>query len=147
MSTVALPNGQIELRCEKPRDLTYPKNPQTLGEHLRKRRLDLGLHQKDVAQRIGSCVASVTLWENGRVEPEVKWMPYILRFLGYDPRSEATTLGERLARFRKTKGWSQKRFAAELHVDPTTLSRWELGKKSPWGPFRERVDAILELPR
>ena len=124
-----MPNRQITLTCEKPKGLEYPKDPQTLSEHLRKRRLDLGLLQKDVAQRIGASVASVWLWENGKVEPEVKWMPAIIAFLGRDPRSQAQTLGERLVWFRKGRGWSQKQLAADLQVDPTTLSRWELEQR------------------
>lgn len=75
----------LTLRRRKPLAQGYPAEPVTLGQHLRKRRMDLGLLQKDVARRIGSCVASVWLWESDRAEPELKWMPAILDFLGYDP--------------------------------------------------------------
>ena len=140
-----MPIGQIGLRCEKPKWLDYPTDPRTLGGYLKKRRMDLGLFQKDVAQRIGCCVASIWLWENGTTEPELKWLPAILAWLGYDPRPEGRTIGEKLVRFRTGRGWSQQRLAAELSVDPSTLSRWELGKKSPWGVYADRVMKLLRL--
>ncbi len=57
----------------------------TLGDHIRKRRLDLGLLQRDVAARIGSDTSSVTNWEKGHTEPENRFLPAILELLGYDP--------------------------------------------------------------
>ena len=83
------------------------------------------------------------LWENQQAEPELKWMPAILAFLEYDPQPAGQTTGERLVRFRKARGWSQKRLASALHVDPTTLSRWELGKRVPWGIYLDRVAGLL----
>jgi transcriptional regulator with XRE-family HTH domain len=138
-----LPNSQITLNFLKPKPLSYPKELKTIGDHLRKRRLDLGIIQKEVAQRIRASVASIWLWENGRGEPELKWIPAIIEFLGHDPRSQGQTLGECLVSFRKGRGWSQKRLADELRIDPTTLSRWELGKKAVWGDYRDRVSALL----
>ena len=92
----------------------YPASPSTLGEHLKRRRLDLGLFQREVAAKIGADEASIWLWENGRVKPELKWMPAILAFLGYDPRTPAGNIGERLVRYREARGWAQKRLATEL---------------------------------
>lgn len=99
--------------------------------------------QREVAQRIGGCVASVWLWENNQTQPELKWMPALIQFLGYNPLREPETSGERLVAFRTVRGWSQKRLAAELRVDPTTLSRWELGKKAPCGAHLDRVNELL----
>ena len=56
-------------------------NPQTLGEKIRNRRLELGLLQKDVAKIIGVCEDSITGWENARVKPLVKYYPSISSFL------------------------------------------------------------------
>jgi transcriptional regulator with XRE-family HTH domain len=138
-----LPNRYIRLACDKPNHLGYSDNPQTLGEHLRKRRLELGLLQKEVAQRIGSCVASVWLWEAGRAQPQLKWIPAILSFIGHDVRPIPQTLSAQLVTFRTGRGWSQKRLAAELHVDPTTLSRWERGKGLPLGVYAQRIHGLL----
>jgi transcriptional regulator with XRE-family HTH domain len=65
----------------------YPEVPSSIGEHLRRVRLDRDLWQKDVAREIGCSAASLLNWEKGRAEPELRFLPAILRFLGYDPRA------------------------------------------------------------
>ncbi|HVT18119.1 MAG TPA: helix-turn-helix transcriptional regulator [Thermoanaerobaculia bacterium] len=57
-----------------------------MGEHLRRARLDRGLPQRQVAAAIGCHHASLLNWERGRAEPKRRYLPGILRFLGYDPR-------------------------------------------------------------
>jgi transcriptional regulator with XRE-family HTH domain len=58
----------------------------TITEHIRTRRLDLGLLQRDVALRLGVSKSAVMNWERGRTEPMIRFLPAIIRFLGYDPR-------------------------------------------------------------
>jgi len=53
----------------------------TIGDHLRKR-LDLGLFQKDVAVFIGVDICTVTNWEKNKGEPQLRFIPKITDFLG-----------------------------------------------------------------
>lgn len=138
-----MPICPITLRAVKPKPDGYPHNPKSLGEHIRKRRMDLGLFQRDVAANVGAKVTSVTNWEKGHAEPEIRFLPAILVFLGADPRPQAETLGDKLVAFRVAKGWARPRLAAELRVDPSTLARWERGIRLPWGNYVERVAKIL----
>jgi predicted transcriptional regulator len=50
-------------------DPNYPKNPKTMGEYIRKWRMEKGLFQKDLARMIG--VAEMTLFnrEKGKTKP------------------------------------------------------------------------------
>lgn len=105
--------------------------------------MELGLLQREVGQRIGASVATVWLWETNRVAPELKWMPAIIGFLGYDPTPPGRTAAEQLVQHRTRLGWTQKRLAEELGVDPTTLSRWETGERIPWGKYIERIAGVL----
>jgi transcriptional regulator with XRE-family HTH domain len=57
---------------------------------MRKRRLDLGLLQREVALRIGVDVTSVNNWERGRASPNLRAIPAVIRFLGYTPPPMAT---------------------------------------------------------
>ena len=50
----------------------YPVNPKTIGEHLRKKRMDCGLLQSDVARIIGVSEESIWNWENGLTTPRKK---------------------------------------------------------------------------
>lgn len=139
-----LPICHLTIRAPRPKPEGFSLCPKTLGEHLRNRRLELGLLQRDVAVRLGAHKASVWLWEKGRAAPELKWIPAIVGFLGFNPSQEPPLMPERLVWFRMGKGWSQKRLAEELGVDPTTLSRWELGKKLPRGVYLEKVARVVD---
>jgi DNA-binding XRE family transcriptional regulator len=69
-----------------PVPLAIPTQPKTVGEHLKRARLDRDLPQRLVAEAIGSHHASLLNWERGRAEPKRRYLPGILSFLGYDPR-------------------------------------------------------------
>jgi transcriptional regulator with XRE-family HTH domain len=99
-----------------------------VGEHLKKKRLDLGLRQKDVAREVGVSQKTYEYWEGGRtVEPDIRHYPAIIRFLGYDPAQPDPTLyiGERLRAVRRARGLSRKKLAKQLGVDESTLWKWE----------------------
>lgn len=55
-----------------------------IGDHIRKKRLDLGLTQIEVAEIIGVKESTVWNWEHG-TEPELRHIPKIIEFLGYVP--------------------------------------------------------------
>src|SRR5438552_5770274 len=40
-------------------------------------------------------------------------------------------LGDRIREARAAKGWKQKHLAAEVRVEPITVSRWERGATTP----------------
>jgi len=110
--TVALPFCDVTLSAKKPPEKAYPKTLETIGDHIRKRRLDLGLFQKEVAVTIGVDTCTVTNWERGHSEPELRLIPSIIGFLGYEPTSDLpATLGERIKQYRILKGISQKELA------------------------------------
>jgi len=88
-------------------------------------RLDRGLWQKHVAREVGCSKASLLNWEKGRAEPELRFLPAILRFLGYDPRPEPATLGGRIRAAREAAGLSERELARRLGLDPGTLAAWE----------------------
>jgi len=82
---VALPFCHIQLTARKPLPPAYPRELRTLGDHLRKRRLDLGLLQRDVAEQLHVHQMTITNWETGRTSPQLRFVPRILSFLGYNP--------------------------------------------------------------
>jgi transcriptional regulator with XRE-family HTH domain len=45
--------------------------------------------------------------------------------------AEKKQLGERIKTARAGKGWKQKHLAAEVSVEPMTVSRWERGATTP----------------
>jgi len=143
MGTVALPFCRISLKSLKPLRF-YPRVYDSIGDHIRKKRLDLNLFQKDVARLIGVDEATIVNWEIHKVTPAVAHMPKIIEFLGYLPYlSTAKTLGDRIRRAREALGLSQRKMARKLGIDPTTIERWESGKGTPSKGLLERLDRFI----
>jgi transcriptional regulator with XRE-family HTH domain len=44
---------------------------------------------------------------------------------------DKTELGGKIREARKEKGWKQKHLAAQVEVEPITVSRWERGATTP----------------
>lgn len=82
-------------------------------------------------------------WSRPALNPEIRYTPAIIRFLGYDPLPKANTLAEQLVRRRTSLGLSQKESAQRIGVDQGTLARWEQGKREPQGEFAKRVEGFL----
>ena len=142
----AFPYCRATLTAPKPRDPRYPSEIKTLGDHLRARRLDLGLQVKDVAARFGCREETIINWETRGLTPAVSWMPKILGFLGYDPTGEPgreAPLATRLAARRRKLGLSQAKLAAALGVHEDTLRRWEAGAHGVCAPFLAWLEGFL----
>jgi transcriptional regulator with XRE-family HTH domain len=141
---VALPFCHFELRASKPSSIHYPKEINTLGDHIRTRRLDLKLLQKQVADEIGVHEMTITSWEGNATIPEVRYMPAIIQFLGYNSLPAAKSLPERLVIARRALGLSQRKMAVRLGVDPATLMGWEAGRHQPTEKSLDLIGRILQ---
>ncbi|HUV94849.1 MAG TPA: helix-turn-helix transcriptional regulator [Anaerolineae bacterium] len=134
--------------ARKPRPAAYPKELQTLGDHLRKRRLDLGFLQRDVAQKLGVREATIYNWESNRKSPQLRFLPRIIEFLGYVPYdTQPQALGKRIVLWRRMLGLTQREVAQRLGVDPGTLGCWERDGGRPSKELRERLDIFLSSVR
>jgi len=108
--------------------LSYPENPTTIGEHIRKKRMEQRLFQTDLARLLKVTPDCITYWENKRSEPQIQYYPQIVKFLGYYPFDlDLTTFMGRLKAYRYVNGLSQKQFATLMNIDPATVKRWETG--------------------
>lgn len=116
-----------------------------MGDHLRARRLDLGLRQRDVAERLSVNVQTVGNWEVGRDTPDFWYMSRVVQFLGYDPRPKAETksLRDELLAFRLKHGLTQKALAVRLQVNTCTISGWEGGKVAPTPECMAKIRVYL----
>ena len=82
---VALPFCKSEQRSEKPKPKGYPLEPKTLGDHIRKHRMDLKLFQHQVAEQLGVDKSTIHNWERNFNTPDTRLVPRIIEFLGYSP--------------------------------------------------------------
>jgi len=140
-----LPFCHAELRAPKPKPVCYPKQINTLGDHIRTHRLDLNLLQKEVGEQIGVEGTTITNWELNATVPAIRNIPAIIQFLGYDPFPPANSFTERIAATRKTLGLSQGKMAQKLGIDPATLQGWEAGQHRPSPKSLKGISQTLGL--
>jgi transcriptional regulator with XRE-family HTH domain len=125
-----LPFCHVTLRGQKPPPPGYPRDPNTLGEWVKKRRLDLGLLQRQVAEMMGVDVTTVKNWELNHHQPALRQLPAIVSFLGDVPRGvppfpAGDSPQDRIHRYQLPSGHSRSQLGRQLHAEVSTLWRWE----------------------
>jgi len=139
----ALPFCHVELKAAKTK--TY--DPITLGEHIKKVRIERGLTQSNAVAFLSVSVETLHNWEAGKTAPAVKHWPIIMEFLGYCPYQQARSLGDLLRLHRMHLGLTIGELAEMLGVDPGSIARWETGEREPLGKYRKIIAKFLGDPR
>jgi transcriptional regulator with XRE-family HTH domain len=107
--------------------------------HLKKRRKQLGLFQREAAAQMGIAKETYANWEKDKTTPVAAQFRPVLTFLGYDPTPEATTLAERLEATRRDLGVTFDQIAGYLTWAPATLTRYLNGT---WRIPADRISAL-----
>jgi DNA-binding transcriptional regulator YiaG len=108
----------------------YPSNPSTIGEHIRKKRMDLRLWQTDIAKQLRVSGETINNWENNHRKPLIYLYPRIISFLGYNPyEAKDNSVEQKIYAYGCMNGLSHKRLGKLLNVDASTVRAWEQGKK------------------
>lgn len=142
-SVPLLPWVPQRLKALKPKD--YSDCPATLGEHIKKRRKELGLKQQEAGERMGVGKETVANWEKGKTRPITTQFEPVLAFLGYDPMPAGRTLAERLEAKRRPLGATLDQVAAHLGWGPGTLAWYVNGPSRAIPPKRRALlDAFLD---
>ena len=136
-----LPSLRIRLKSLIRKEVEKP--PQTLGEHVRKRRRQLGLSQAAAGACLGVSAPTVLHWEKGRTEPPIGLMPALLWWLGLQPLSAPQTLQERMLAARRAAGWTIAEAARRLGIDPATWGDWERTGRIAWRRYERLLDSFL----
>ena len=136
----------VQLIAKKPVSKAYPNAPVTLGDHIRKKRLDLNLNQTDVADIMNVDEMTIVGWELNHCQPLVRHIPKIIDFLGYVPEDlfPANTQGQKIKRYRLLHGMTRKQLAKQLHIDETTLDRLEMDKGESSRETGRKIAAFLK---
>lgn len=116
----------------------------TLGDHIKKKRLDLGLWQKQVAEQIGVDETTLYNWEKQRTVPKLPYIPKIIAFLGYNPFPPASSLPEKIKNYRRVLGLTQGKMAEMIRIDKSTLAGCEAGKIQPTERTLRLIEESLE---
>ena len=72
-----------------------------------------GLYQKDVAARLDVTTPTVCNWEN-RGSVDLRFIPRVIEFLGYNPIPQPEDLLERLAWYKQVNGLTLEQLGIEM---------------------------------
>ena len=116
-----------------------------MGDHIRKRRMDLGLSQRQLGEKLGVRTNTVYSWESGDACPRNRYTPEIIQFLGYDPvLPMGPDLSGALSEYRLRNGLTQAALAQILGVNRETVGTWERGRFRPNDRILARISALIE---
>ena len=133
----------MRLAGKRPPEAKYPSELKTIGDHILKRRLEMGATQREVALLICCDPISIYHWEKNQNQPYVRHYPAIIKFLGYNPLNPGKTIGSKILYCRMTRGFSRRKLAKEMGIDEGTLARWELDRKAPTGKCLALVNELF----
>ncbi|MCG3165577.1 MAG: hypothetical protein POELPBGB_01345 [Bacteroidia bacterium] len=115
-----------------PQNQYYPEKIVTLGDHIRKTRLERKLSQLEVGKLLSVDEMSVNGWELNRHFPPARHVAKIISFLGYIPTDwKEGSLGKQLRYARLITGLNQEQLAQRIGCDETNLRVIELDKRTP----------------
>jgi DNA-binding transcriptional regulator YiaG len=117
-------------------------NPDTLGQHLRSRRLLLKLTQEQAAHRLNTLRESYERWERDEVAPIASYWPRLIGFLGFYPGSIKTP-GDLVLMARRLLGLSQFAFGRHLRTDAENVRKWEHGVSEPQAEMLKRIQQLV----
>lgn len=108
--------------------------------------MDLKLLQKDLSKMLGTNETSIANWESNRTHPTIIYMTKIMAFLGYWPYDpKVKTLGQRIKKAREFRGLTLYKLSQIVHIDPTTLARWERDERHPKKELFQRLEQFFLL--
>jgi len=100
------------------------------------------LYQKDVAEQIGVTTSSIWNWEHNWTI-DLRYIPRVIKFLGYNPISCPADLIEKLAWYKQVNGLTFEDLGAETGRDPEQLSDWLSGRHMPSRKNLEVIEIFL----
>lgn len=100
------------------------------------------MFQKDVAVQIGVTASTVWNWEHGWTV-DLRYIPRVIAFLGYNPIPCPDDVMERLAWYKLVNGLTLEQLGAEMGRDPEQLADWLAGRHKPCQRNRKEVELLL----
>ncbi len=128
-----------------PKPEGYPKELNTIGDHIRAWRLDNKLLQADVAEILSVCEDTVTGWEMRNTVPSIGQIPGIVKMIGYLPvKIDDSTLGGRIKKYRYAHGLTPEQFGDLIPAHPSTVLAWEKGNHIPPKRTQRKIENVFK---
>jgi transcriptional regulator with XRE-family HTH domain len=146
------------------RGIPVPKEPTTIGGHLRRRRLQFKMHQSQAAQKLNVSTVTLSRWECDKVYPTWPHQRAVIAYLGYDPFTNpalgrpkgnetsgvaflssdlSTDIGQQIKKRRIELKKTRKQMAEELGISIKTLWGLETKRHQPSALLRTQIVEVL----
>lgn len=129
--TLLFPIIPLSLTAKKPKHSKYPKKILTVGDEVRKMRMDRGLTQQQVAKQLSVNKNFIYELELNKRKPSIYTLHKVHLFLGYIPKVlkiNNATLQEKLFVYRIKNNLTYIKLAKQIGLDKSTLARFENAK-------------------
>ncbi len=142
------PFFSASLTARRPTPAGIPEECRTLGDHIRKARIERGEYQTDLAKLFRVTPDTVTCWELNRNKVGRINYPVIKRYLGYLPEEyELTELAYKLVYYRWKHDLSMQRLAKIIGVDYTCIQSAEHGKENFQKRTLNRITTFFNITK
>ncbi len=143
---IRYPFFTASLTARRPQPAGIPEECFTLGDHIRKARIERGQYQPDLAKLFRVTTNTVTSWEMNHTEVWRKYYVVIEKYLGYMPEEFGLTdLAKKLVSYRFEHDLSIQELADIIGVDNTCVISAEKGstnfQKSTWAKLNSFLSA------
>ncbi len=125
-----------------PKQKGYSTELKTVGDHIRRKRMDEELTLSEVGGIIGVNNNTLTSWSLHDVYPMIRHFPGIIKYLGYAPLFfDDGSLSSQMEHYRRVNGLSYKKLSKLIGCDEARLKR--LGNKHRI--FQQSIDKIEQF--
>jgi len=140
-----VPYSKLDVTIPLPDKRPFPKELQTVGNHLKAARLSRNMLIKDLCALLNISRETLRSWELGEFEPHVSHYPVIIAFLGYNPcQTELDTIAGKIKDYRYRHGLTQQKFAKLLNTQASIIWQWECNSRIPLAKTQKRILALIE---
>lgn len=120
-------------------------NPESLGQHLRSKRLLLNLTQAQVAKELGTIREQYERWERDEITPIASFWPRLVRYFGKYPLA-VDTPADWLLKARRVNGLSQYALGRKITAIAKIVRKWEHGQAEPPAPMLAKIQTLALTP-
>jgi hypothetical protein len=140
---VALPFSLFEGTTQKFQSQGCPESTNTIVEHLKKNRIDLGLYHCDVTKRLYVLEDCCCYWGNERFSLQIRYYTSMSAFLGYYPYYfETETLGGKITRYMYEYDLSNRGLSNLQGMDADTITKWKRYERMP---LEQNLESVLSV--
>lgn len=141
---LAVPFSELNTTVPLPDKRPFPKELQTVGNHIKQARLSRNMLIKDVIELLQIDRETLRGWELNLFEPHVSHYPLIISFLGYNPCTfETDSLAGKIKAYRYSNGLTQKQFGKLLCTDTSIVWQWESNGRVPLPKTQQQIMKLI----